>query len=124
MPELTKAQQTAVDEQSKTLLVSAAAGSGKTFTLVERVLRSVVRKDNPIPIGHGKRPEAENFKRYIRGYRKKRRKRAPCATDVPFAECKVFYNRQFLSLSCQSKLCNPRTFACFQNGRPGRKCAY
>ena len=50
MPKLTKAQQTAVDEQSKTLLVSAAAGSGKTFTLVERVLRSVVREEKPIPI--------------------------------------------------------------------------
>lgn len=50
MPELTKAQESAINEQSKTLLVSAAAGSGKTFTLVERVLRSVVREDNPIPL--------------------------------------------------------------------------
>ncbi len=50
MPELTAAQKNAINEQSKTLLVSAAAGSGKTFTLVERVLRSVVREESPIPL--------------------------------------------------------------------------
>ena len=50
MPELTKAQLSAINEQSKTLLVSAAAGSGKTFTLVKRVLGSVVREENPIPL--------------------------------------------------------------------------
>ena len=50
MPKLTPAQERAINEQSKTLLVSAAAGSGKTFTLVERVLRSVTRKENPISL--------------------------------------------------------------------------
>lgn len=48
MAKLTKAQQRAVDEQSKTLLVSAAAGSGKTTTLIERILRSIVRKEDPV----------------------------------------------------------------------------
>ena len=48
MAKLTPAQQRAVDETSKTLLVSAAAGSGKTTTLIERILRSVVRKENPV----------------------------------------------------------------------------
>ncbi len=48
--EPTPEQKRAIDEQSKTLLVSAAAGSGKTFTLVERVMRSVTREDNPIPL--------------------------------------------------------------------------
>ena len=44
----TPAQESAINEQSKTLLVSAAAGSGKTTTLIERILRSVTRKDNPL----------------------------------------------------------------------------
>ncbi|MBQ5389280.1 MAG: UvrD-helicase domain-containing protein, partial [Clostridia bacterium] len=48
MAKLTPAQQRAVDETSKTLLVSAAAGSGKTTTLIERILRSVVRKEDPV----------------------------------------------------------------------------
>lgn len=48
MAKLTPAQQRAVDETKKTLLVSAAAGSGKTTTLIERILRSVVRRENPV----------------------------------------------------------------------------
>ncbi len=48
MANFTKAQQSAIDEQSKTLLVSAAAGSGKTTTLIERIIRSVTRKENPV----------------------------------------------------------------------------
>ncbi len=48
MAKLTAAQQRAVDETSKTLLVSAAAGSGKTTTLIERILRSVTRKEAPV----------------------------------------------------------------------------
>ncbi len=48
MAEFTKAQQAAIDETGKTLLVSAAAGSGKTTTLIERILRSVVRRENPV----------------------------------------------------------------------------
>ena len=50
MPKFTDAQLSAITEQSKTLLVSAAAGSGKTFTLVQRVLGSVTRDENPIPL--------------------------------------------------------------------------
>lgn len=48
MANFTAAQQSAIDEQSKTLLVSAAAGSGKTTTLIERIIRSVTRKENPV----------------------------------------------------------------------------
>lgn len=44
----TKAQESAINEQSKTLLVSAAAGSGKTTTLIERILRSITRTENPL----------------------------------------------------------------------------
>ncbi len=48
MAKFTAAQQSAIDEQSKTLLVSAAAGSGKTTTLIERIIRSVTRTENPV----------------------------------------------------------------------------
>lgn len=39
--EWTKEQQAAIDERDKTLLVSAAAGSGKTATLTERIIRTL-----------------------------------------------------------------------------------
>lgn len=42
---LSPAQQLAVDTRDKTLLVSAAAGSGKTFTLSRRILAAITKKD-------------------------------------------------------------------------------
>ena len=48
MAKLTAAQQCAVDEQSRTLLVSAAAGSGKTTTLIQRILSQVTRTEDPV----------------------------------------------------------------------------
>lgn len=50
MTEFTPAQRQAIEETGKTLLVSAAAGSGKTTTLIERILQSVCRAENPIPL--------------------------------------------------------------------------
>ena len=50
MPEFTSAQRRAIEENGRTLLVSAAAGSGKTTTLIERIIRSVCRAENPIPL--------------------------------------------------------------------------
>jgi len=44
-------QQKAIDERDKNILVSAAAGSGKTAVLVERILRVITDKDNSIDIG-------------------------------------------------------------------------
>ena len=44
-------QQRAIDETDKNILVSAAAGSGKTAVLVERILRVITDKDNQIDIG-------------------------------------------------------------------------
>ena len=38
----TIAQQAAIDEHGKTLLVSAAAGSGKTFTLTQRIIKRII----------------------------------------------------------------------------------
>ena len=45
MPEWTGAQQQAIDAEEKTLLISAAAGSGKTAVLVERILQLVLRRE-------------------------------------------------------------------------------
>lgn len=39
---LTDAQQSAVDIRDRTLLVSAAAGSGKTYTLTQRIIKSII----------------------------------------------------------------------------------
>ncbi len=47
MPEWTREQQNAIDSRKGTVLVSAAAGSGKTAVLVERVIRRLTDKSNP-----------------------------------------------------------------------------
>lgn len=46
----TDEQLSAINERRKTLLVSAAAGSGKTATLTERIIRSLTDEENPINI--------------------------------------------------------------------------
>ncbi len=43
----TPAQSAAINTRNKTLLVSAAAGSGKTAALTERIIRAVSDKENP-----------------------------------------------------------------------------
>ncbi len=48
MPEWTKEQEHAITATGGSVLVSAAAGSGKTAVLVERVIRMITRSDNPI----------------------------------------------------------------------------
>ena len=45
--EFTKEQRTAIEERGTSLLVSAAAGSGKTRVLTERLMRYVTDPDNP-----------------------------------------------------------------------------
>lgn len=45
--EWTKQQKNAIEARGGTLLVSAAAGSGKTAVLVERLIRLITDKDNP-----------------------------------------------------------------------------
>lgn len=44
----TVAQQNAIDAKGRTLLVSAAAGSGKTFTLTQRIIKSIIENDQDI----------------------------------------------------------------------------
>ena len=46
----TPMQERAIDVRDKTLLVSAAAGSGKTATLTERIIRSLTDEKNPVNI--------------------------------------------------------------------------
>ena len=46
----TDGQSAAIDTHGKTLLVSAAAGSGKTATLTERIIRSLTDKNAPADI--------------------------------------------------------------------------
>ena len=46
----TEQQQQVIDERDKTILVSAAAGSGKTATLVERIFQKVTDEKNPSDI--------------------------------------------------------------------------
>ena len=46
----TKEQQLVIDLQNRNILVSAAAGSGKTAVLVERILKKMTRKENPVDI--------------------------------------------------------------------------
>ena len=41
----TEKQEKVINERGKTILVSAAAGSGKTATLVERIYKKVVDPD-------------------------------------------------------------------------------
>ena len=48
MPKWTKEQEYAVFDRGGTLLVSAAAGSGKTAVLVERVIQRIIDKKNPV----------------------------------------------------------------------------
>ena len=49
-PQWTKEQESAIDTRDKTLLVSAAAGSGKTATLTERIIRSLTDSKKPMNI--------------------------------------------------------------------------
>lgn len=46
----TKAQEGVIEERGKTLLLSAAAGSGKTATLTERVIRTLTDRARPTDI--------------------------------------------------------------------------
>lgn len=50
MPEWTPAQKNAITAKGGTVLVSAAAGSGKTAVLVERVIKILLNEANPIDV--------------------------------------------------------------------------
>ena len=46
----TKEQQSVIDSRNGNLLVAAAAGSGKTAVLVERIIKMIIDKENPVDI--------------------------------------------------------------------------
>ena len=48
--EFTKEQSQAIESRNENLLVSAAAGSGKTAVLVERIIRRILYDDKPVDI--------------------------------------------------------------------------
>ena len=48
--QFTKDQQRVIDARNKNILVSAAAGSGKTAVLVERIIQMVTDENNPVDI--------------------------------------------------------------------------
>lgn len=50
MPDWTPAQHSAIQAEGGTVLVSAAAGSGKTAVLVERVIRIILDENNPTDV--------------------------------------------------------------------------
>lgn len=50
MPQWTKEQEDAIYTSGSDTLVAAAAGSGKTAVLVERIIQKLVNQDNPIDI--------------------------------------------------------------------------
>ena len=49
-PKWTVEQQSVIDSRNSNLLVAAAAGSGKTAVLVERIIQMITEKENPIDI--------------------------------------------------------------------------
>ena len=49
-PSWTEGQRRAIDVRGKTVLVSAAAGSGKTATLTERLLRRLTDHSQPLEL--------------------------------------------------------------------------
>ena len=49
MPEWTKEQKKAIDSRKGSILVSAAAGSGKTAVLVQRVIERLMDEKEPCP---------------------------------------------------------------------------
>ena len=48
--DFTEEQKLAINSREKNILVSASAGSGKTSVLVERIIKLITDKKNPIPI--------------------------------------------------------------------------
>lgn len=48
----TPEQQKVIDLRNRNILVSAAAGSGKTAVLVERIVKMITDKDHPVDIDH------------------------------------------------------------------------
>ena len=84
MPEWTQEQKSAIEDRGGMLLVSAAAGSGKTAVLTERVLRRVTDPENPIDI-----TELLLV--------------TPCGCAVSFSLCTARRSRPYTRCACRSR---------------------
>ena len=126
MPEWTKEQKSAIEDRGGTLLVSAAAGSGKTAVLTERVLRRVTDPENPIDITElllvtFTRAAAAEMRARLearfdalggeamlgrelrpRSARRSRRTRPPCGCAVSFSSCTARRSRLCTRCACRS----------------------
>ena len=110
MPEWTKEQKSAIEDRGGTLLVSAAAGSGKTAVLTERVLRRVTDPENPIDITE---LLLVTFTRAAAAEMRERIAAAigaavaqdpyPCGCAVSFSSCTARRSRPCTRCACRSR---------------------
>lgn len=107
----TKEQQQVIDLRNRNILVSAAAGSGKTAVLVERIKELVLDKKHPVDIDHllvvtftkcGSPDERACSKSLGKGIAGESFRCEITAAGCTGAECTDYYHRQFLPL-CASE---------------------
>lgn len=101
----TAAQKAAIEERDKTLLVSAAAGSGKTAVLTERIIRRLTDKENP---GDISRMLIVTFTKAAAGELKTRI--AGAIGKAVAADPKNKYLRRQLLLLSSAKICTIHSF--------------
>ncbi|MBE6629858.1 MAG: hypothetical protein E7624_03290 [Ruminococcaceae bacterium] len=92
--EWTKAQESAMEKRDRTLLVSAAAGSGKTAVLTERIIRTLTDKEHPADIS---RMLVVTFTRAAAGELRHRIAKALSAA-ITLAKDKTHLSRQLMLL--------------------------
>ena len=101
----TTAQKAAIEQRDKTLLVSAAAGSGKTAVLTERIIKRLTDKENP---GDISRMLIVTFTKAAAGELKTRI--AGAIGKVVAADPKNKYLRRQLLLLSSAKICTIHSF--------------
>ena len=90
----TTEQQQVIDYRKRNILVSAAAGSGKTAVLVERIINRVTEDESPIDIDHllvvtfTKAAAAEMRERIAAALEKKREEEP---TDIERLEAQILW---------------------------------
>ena len=94
----TDAQKSAIDERGRTLLVSAAAGSGKTAVLTERIIRMLTDTEHPADIS---RMLIVTFTRAAAGELRARIAKALSET-IALSEQKDYLSRQLMLLGSAS----------------------
>ena len=105
----TKQQQKVIDLRNRNILVSAAAGSGKTAVLVERIIQKITDEQSPVDVdrllivtfteGQDQRSDREKAGR-------KSGKRTSGEAGYVSSQCADHDDTQFLSV------CDKGTFSC------------